>query len=193
MDLHLHHVLSLIREIIEPYLIRDLASIIVEMVPDMINDQSSAMTVFGKCYGKWTMNRGDYTEIGQYVHGLKHGSFKCYKICGNIYEMVYLYGSHIMTLVWDTNTGIMIERMSYKNNRAHGLWQVWSSDGQLLQETNYKMGLRHGMCTTWQAGGLLSMIPYVDDYRHGQAIVLRLDGTYEYDNHVYDHGRVVST
>jgi hypothetical protein len=32
MDPYVHHILSLICEIIEPYLIRDVASIIVEMV-----------------------------------------------------------------------------------------------------------------------------------------------------------------
>jgi hypothetical protein len=127
MDPYVHHILSLICEIIEPYLIRDVASIIVEMVPEpvSINGHSgttSGIRICGKRYGKWTSAYAvHWTETRHFAHNLPHGSHKYYKNDVLYGEDVYVYGSLIMTRDWNINTGSLLACKRYKNNLSHGL------------------------------------------------------------------------
>jgi hypothetical protein len=77
MDPCLHHVLSLIREMIEPYLIRDVASICRRNGTGTYTKNQAwgtGMTVCGKRYGTWTIIFRHGTETRHYDNPIPHAN-----------------------------------------------------------------------------------------------------------------------
>jgi antitoxin component YwqK of YwqJK toxin-antitoxin module len=90
-------------------------------------------------------------------------------------------------LVYNPANGILIERSNYKDDKLHGLRELFNADnGNPTFSGEYVRGLRTGLHTTWNTDGsiLLSEITYQDDILNGPyrlnrpTGVLHIEGNY---------------
>ena len=58
---------------------------------------------------------------------------------------------HGQWVIFHSN-GVMSDFRNYKNGEKHGQWKSWHADGTQWNEENYVDGKKHGKFLTWRSG-----------------------------------------
>lgn len=88
---------------------------------------------------EWWDN-GDIALEGQYKDNLKTGIWKEYQIRNRKSYAIGEYKKGLPIGVWKviSETGVVVEEISYRNGKKHGAYKIYSEDGRLLEKGVYE-------------------------------------------------------
>ncbi|MGL4722244.1 MAG: toxin-antitoxin system YwqK family antitoxin [Desulfovibrionaceae bacterium] len=136
---------------------------------------------------------GIITEQGYYQNGQKHGTFSYYFPNGILREEVSFIADRkegISTLYHQNTKSKEISQ--YSNNLLTGEQKEFNQQGILIRTTPHEKGRRHGIEKHYIKNSLSKEIPYMDDLRHGKALIFRENGTDVSITVTYTRGAIFS-